>query len=152
MLRWVPYPFIRLTLAFVLGILLALGFPHSFPPETPLITTLLGLFLMVLGKFLGSRLGWASTFAGFGGLLALSALGYQHTLLSTQRFDAEHLTHISQPITQLRGTVVEAEEERNRTWRTELAVSEVRTDSGWQRDSGIVLLYQRKDSLHQPLQ
>jgi len=106
---------------------------------------------VLLGKYLYSRGAWAGTFAGLSGLVALIAIGWLYTEAHTPNREAGHINNVSASITHLKGTIISAEEERANTWRARLAVSHVRTDSGWLRAPGTVVLYQRKDSLHQPL-
>ncbi|MEL6535725.1 MAG: ComEC/Rec2 family competence protein [Bacteroidota bacterium] len=151
MVRWVPYPFLRLSLALIAGILL--GIHHNdLPAQLAWGVFSVGMVGLLTGKFCYRRGAWAGGLAGTGGLLALMAFGYLYTQARTPALHPDHLIQQTSPITHLKGTIITAEDERANTWRTRLSVSHLRTDSGWQAASGTLVLYQRKDSLHQPLQ
>ena len=151
-MRWVPYPFLRLTPAFIVGIVLALSIREEVSPALLWGGFAIGILAVLVAAARYRRWRGAGLFGGIGGLVALVMAGWLHTEAQTEAGKLGHLTTVASDIQYVEGVVIRAEEERANTWRCQVQVAQVRIDSNWHPYQGKVMVYQRKDSLHHPLQ
>lgn len=140
MLRWTAYPFIRYTAALITGILAYLTVPSGFMPG--LLSFIIGLILLTgairLDIHRSSRL---SVWKGLGIWLILGGIGWLVTYQRTARNQTNNLLHVTAPIRAYEAVVETGPENRTKTFRLELALRRIRTDSAWQPASGHVIVY-----------
>ncbi len=133
-------PFVRAVAGLAAGILLYIWLPDQYwlPAVLAVVGSVLIGWLLVRNVFrqAGVVLGVALT-----GLLM--ALGWGVTWLHTARNDADNLIHLSDTLRAYEGVVTAQPEERVKTYRVELAVTQGRwgTTVDWQPLSGRVIVY-----------
>ncbi|PRY28602.1 competence protein ComEC [Spirosoma oryzae] len=133
-------PFVRAVAGLAAGILLYIWLPDQYwlPAVLAVVGSVLIGWLLVRNAFrqAGVVLGVALT-----GLLM--ALGWGVTWLHTARNDADNLIHLSDTLRAYEGVVTAQPEERAKTYRVELAVTQGRwgPTADWQPLSGRVIVY-----------
>ena len=137
MLPWSTAPFLRLALAFMLGVVgyLYLG-PHWAGSAAPWV---LGLGLLYAAAWYYSRRqrGPEATDAvGLLGLLAVAALGFARIQVATESRRPDHIGHLVPRIEYYRAVVDEAPVVRPATFATTLRVTAVRVAGRWQAATG----------------
>lgn len=148
MLRWVPYAFVRITFFFVLGILSAIYFSDLLAFNTALLLFGGSSLLYFLSKLLLTRRYFYSS-SWVQGLFAFASiylLGYLNlTIQNESRLD-DHLLHY-QGITHYSGVVDRPAEEKENTYKYEVEVHSVKTDSSsWHAAKGRIYVYVDKQS------
>lgn len=133
-------PFVRAVAGLAAGILLYTRLPDQYwlPAMLAVVGSVLIGWLLVRRAFrqAGVALGLALT-----GLLM--AMGWGVTWLHTASNDADNLIHLSDTLRAYEGIVTAQPEERAKTYRVELAVTQGRwgTTADWQPLSGRVIVY-----------
>ncbi len=133
-------PFVRAVAGLAAGILLYIWLPDQYwlPAVLAVVGSVLIGWLLVRNAFrqAGVVLGVALT-----GLLM--ALGWGVTWLHTARNDADNLIHLSDTLRAYEGVVTAQPEERAKTYRVELAVTQGLwgPTADWQPLSGRVIVY-----------
>lgn len=144
MLHWAPYPFVRVTLAFILGVLLYLGWGGASG------IMLLGLLLaaFVLAALLAQRVktAWATDMAGIAGLVLFASIGYSTTHLRTEKHDSHHLLNLAAAPTHYMGVVEDYVLQKPGYQSTVLQVQQVKVGEAWQTATGKVQLSVPHDS------
>lgn len=140
MLRWAPYPFVRITLSFTAGILLYIitgrEFKYSFE--------LLALFFLAFVT--ATLLSWkyksetVTNTAGLLGLLGFFAAGLFTAHYRTATHHPLHLSHLPVPPTHYLGTVQDYVLQKPGYQSTVLQVEQVNVNGQWRQASGKVQL------------
>jgi competence protein ComEC len=137
MLNWSAAPFLRVALAFMLGIAaylyLGQGWVGSAAPWAA------GLVGAYLGMWFWSQrqpTPTATDAAGLVGLLAVAALGFARVQGYTESRRADHLGRLAPRIEYYRATVDEVPVVRANTFATTLRVQAVRVAGRWQAATG----------------
>ncbi|RAK00467.1 competence protein ComEC [Larkinella arboricola] len=146
MLRWNAFPFVRYGIALMGGIIAYLFFPG--------IDKLILLYLLVDATVFFAafwlKLPAIGLVKGVSGLLALGCLGWLVTALHTASTHTNNLIHLQKPIRAYRAVVGSQAENRAKTFRLELDLKTVLTDSTWQPASGRLIVYIAKTVSKKP--
>ncbi|CAN5852171.1 hypothetical protein BH24BAC1_BH24BAC1_25110 [soil metagenome] len=146
MFRWAPYPFIRITLFFIGGILLYVYQGGEVWAMAVFAAMAGGVFLLFW--LLNNRLP-SSTFqnlAGLAGLLCFLGLGYLLTHVNTDFTNPRHLLHQPGTVTYYTGRVSDYLIEKPQTHITTLEVHEALIGGEWKPVTGKVRLTLTRDS------
>jgi competence protein ComEC len=146
MLRWNAFPFVRYVVALMVGITAGLFFPQPLR----FVTGLLLLGFLSLGMLVFMKANPNAILKGIAGWLALSAMGWLVTSFHTPLNDPENLIHLHRPIRAYEAVVGSQAENRPKTFRLELDVRKVLTDSTWQKSSGRLIVYIDKTVSQKP--
>lgn len=146
MLRWNAFPFVRYVAALMGGIVGYLFFPAA--------ATAVTVCLYVSASFLLAT-GWIKSaplaiLKGASGLLALGCIGWLVTSLHTASNDPAAIRQVQKPIRAYRAVVGSQAENRTKTFRLELEVKTVLTDSAWRPASGRLIVYLDKNVPQKP--
>jgi competence protein ComEC len=139
MLYWIPYAFVRISVFFIAGILLAV-----YGPQIPLLWSvgiLISLVVLYFTIFFLNRARQKRLLnPGFIGLLAVLAAGYVNVYFST---DSNRQGHISRAdeIDFFEGTITRYGQEKESQWKEVIAVERVHSGNQWTTANGDVLLY-----------
>ena len=152
MFRWVPYPFLRLTPALILGILVGL---HSSIQLSAVVIALLVILYGVVVVASSAR--WQQRFSplfGMVGLLIIAGGGIVRVNQHQVHRQENHLLQHQPPYSHYVATVTSDADERKNSWRTTARLAQVitRDSSGTLHYSppleATILIYQPKaDSL-----
>ena len=148
MFKWVPYAFVRFVLFLISGISYYL---YTQPNK---IDLWLQLFytssIIYLITFIVFRRGSSQFLKPIYGLLAGFAL-FCFGIIRAYNFTATnkptHLIHQTDTIHFYRAIVASKIQERSKSYRTELKISQIKLKSGWKVAQGKIMFYIRKDSL-----
>lgn len=142
MLRWIPYPMIRIAAFFAGGILLGIYQPDCISESVASTVFLASLALFVISFFIKR----SNFFSGLLGLSALFVGGYLHVLLKTDSRRLDHLLTLTDSIKYYSATVNSSPEDKANSVKIEMKVDAVRTKAQWIPASGIVMVYISKKS------
>lgn len=143
MYRWIPYAFVRITIFYGAGIVLAISFPQLIAFEN--IVVLCPALILVFTVCATCR--WGKTvFAGGVAAAALVSTGILNVFVTDESRSGNHLTHVNEKVKAFRAVIQGAPQERPRTWKYEIVIDQVLIGSTWQRSVSKALLYLKKDS------
>jgi competence protein ComEC len=149
MFHWIPYVFVRIVLFFIAGTLLGVYLPDSIPEVMVqvFLPALAGVYFLLV--FFNDRLSKKNN-PGFVGLLVVFLSGYALLLTRTDSRNPQHIIHLQQPIEYYTVTIDNYTQEKDKSWKTEAVVNEVRVGSVWTHTKGNVLLYFSKKDFTTP--
>ncbi|MBJ6145131.1 ComEC/Rec2 family competence protein [Hymenobacter sp. BT559] len=137
MINWSSAPFLRVALAFMLGIAVYLYLGQGWAGSAaPWAVGLVGAYLLLWYWSQRQPTPGATDAAGLLGLLAVAALGFARVQGATESRRADHLGHFASRIEYYRATVDEAPVVRANTFATTLRVQAVRVAGRWQAATG----------------
>jgi competence protein ComEC len=142
MLKWLPYPMIRITIFFTGGVLLGIYFPTiiSFKLIVGLLIFFLSGFFVL--KFYSEENRFP-TALGFLGLSAVFLLGLVRVFLFTDSRDENHISKIKNEIQAYEAIIKSVPEEKEKSWKMEIEITSAKT-MRWQPAKGKLLLYVSK--------
>ncbi|MBC5992588.1 ComEC/Rec2 family competence protein [Pontibacter cellulosilyticus] len=140
MLRWAPYPFVRITLSFIAGILLYIVSGREFRYTFELLAFFFVAFVVaaILSKKYKSAL--ATNIAGIIGLLSFFAAGLFTAHYRTDSHHPQHLVHLKTMPTHYVGVVEDYVLQKPGYQSTVLQVEQVKINGQWQQAKGKVQL------------
>lgn len=144
-MKWQPFPMIRIAGFFTGGVLLGVYQPDlvALPFAATLVVSASVLFL-ALGFFSkGNKLGF---YSGLLGLIAIFFLGYSRLLFFTDSRREDHISKVTDVIEAYDAIVRSVPEEKEKSWKVEVEVTEIKTDR-WQPGTGKLLLYISKQNI-----
>jgi competence protein ComEC len=155
MLSWSSTPFLRVALAFILGIVGYLYLGQAWAGSAaPWATGLVLAYLLGWGWSLRQASPAATDVVGIVGLLAVAALGFARSQAVTESRWPDHIGPLAPRIEFYRAIVDEAPVVRANTFATTVRVQAVRVAGRWQRASGGVRIslprHETADSLPAP--
>lgn len=146
-MRWIPFPFIRIVLFFILGIVLGVYYSHTS------IMWIAGAFsiLLLVIYFSVLRIDYRNRRITQGGIAALAVLccGYFHTVYQTDSLHPDHIIKYGKSIEFYTVKLLKASEEKSAHWKTEAVINQVMIRGEWKKVRGKILLYfSKKDFLN----
>ncbi len=146
MLRWTPIIMVRISLFFISGILLGIYQPDIIQEVVAVVLLLVIIPVYFISYWFLRHRHARRLLTGLIGLSAIFLLGYLHLLYSTGARSDQHLLSVDEPIQYYEATVRSAPESKAKSWRLQVEVTNVKTNS-WFEKKGNVLLYISKRSL-----
>lgn len=139
------YPFVRLLIPYLAGILFVLLFPYQ--PNVSWILFAVLLAILCLFSFSKSTMQRFHYEYFFGIILFvfLFLFGWQRTLNRQNFIDKTHFSQIPSAVAWI-AVVEEEPAEKARSWKTTLSVSYVKQQDSWTAASGSLIAYFSKDS------
>lgn len=146
MLRWAPYPFVRITLSFVAGVLLYLVLGRQSGFSLGLLAFFFACFVaaFLLAKKYKAAFAW--DVAGILGLLTWFALGLAVAEQRTELHQPSHLTHLQAQPAYYTGVVADYVVQKPDYQSTVLKVRQVQVNGQWREATGKVQLSVPHDS------
>ncbi|MFD2247133.1 ComEC/Rec2 family competence protein [Pontibacter ruber] len=146
MLRWAPYPFVRVTLSFIAGILLYIFSGRDLPYTLEVFAFFVAAYLVavILSWRLKSAIVTAA--AGILALLCFAAGGAWFTNLNTESHQPNHLSKLPSAATYYTGVVDDYVMQKPGYQSTVLSVEQLLVDGEWKSASGKVQLSIPHDS------
>ena len=143
MIAWGKFPFVRFTSALLLGILFYIYSGNPFNLFFYLLPVIAVVYVIVAlrkaDNLIAGILAVCCTFC-FGVLLAnLNDASFYQDNIKYKKFSAYE------------GEVVSDVEDRGSFYRAEVSVVKIKTEAGWERSSGNVMVYIRKDTTSKPI-
>ncbi|GHA78112.1 ComEC/Rec2 family competence protein [Pontibacter akesuensis] len=146
MLRWAPYPIVRVTLSFILGVLLYLLIGRQEGIGPGLLAFFFALFILAAILAKKYRTAFAYDVAGILALLTFAILGFVITQQRTEIYQPNHLAHLSAAPAFYIGVVDDYVLQKPGYQSTVLEVTQVQVNGAWQKASGKVQLSVPHDS------
>ncbi|WP_162052670.1 ComEC/Rec2 family competence protein [Pontibacter pamirensis] len=146
MLRWAPYPFIRITLSLIAGILLYFILGEDLRYSAEVFAFFVAAFVLAAVWSLRAKAAVATNMAGIVGLLCFMALGFWATHLHTVRNNPQHLLHLSGQPAYYIGVVDDYILQKPGYQSTVVRVQQVQVNGEWQQAEGYVQLSIPHDS------
>ncbi|MCX2741699.1 ComEC/Rec2 family competence protein [Pontibacter anaerobius] len=146
MLRWAPYPFVRITLSFVAGIVLYFLWGRELGHGLWLLAFFFASFLAVAILSIRYKNTFASDVAGILGLLTFMALGFATTHQRTELNQPRHIAHLQSSPSHYKGMVQDYVLQKPGYQSTVLQVQQVKVDGVWHQATGKVQLSVPHDS------
>jgi competence protein ComEC len=87
---------------------------------------------------------------GFLGLSILFLCGSHVSKENDQSLNTDHLGKLSEGIEYYHGVVINDPEEKEKTYKTVIALDDIKTKTGWQKTSGKIYLYLKKENASLP--
>ncbi|OQX80487.1 MAG: hypothetical protein B6D61_01860, partial [Bacteroidetes bacterium 4484_249] len=144
---WHQYPFIRLVIPVIIGIISAvyLDLPLFIPSSLLTgIIVIYAIIIFVFSKKVGYKLRWIS-----GALINIFILlaGYQLTILNTPKFDRQNIINYSTLSDKFLIQVTEPVAEKPNSYKVVANALLFKDSIEWKKISGKIILYFEKDSL-----
>ncbi|MBC5772583.1 ComEC family competence protein [Pontibacter sp. KCTC 32443] len=138
MLQWAPYPFLRIALSFIAGILLYVSIGEDFRYGPEVFTFFVFLFFSLYLYVRKNRSAETNAWVGIAGLFCFVAAGFWVTDLRTPHLQPEHLANLTNKPTNYIGTVNDYVIQKPGYQRTVLDVEQVLVNGKWQPATGLV--------------
>ncbi len=146
MLKWAPFPFLRVAFFLSAGIFtyLKLGKQPDF--IFPLFAFFIALYLSLwtLARFRKSSN--FNNLAGISALVAIYLAGFLLTHYRTAQSNPDNIIHITAPIQYYEGVVDDYITQKTKTIATTLRLTKLKTNKGWQTVSGSVRITIAKEN------
>ncbi len=150
MFAWIPYPFVRIVVFFIAGILLGIYQPDILNEQLAQILLVVLVFLYFVFFFVQQK--FQRFNPGFLGLATIFLAGYVHLLSQTDSRQSNHFIYNPQAIEYYKAVVTKYAEEKDRSWKTEVSVLELRSEGKWSKYEGRIVCYFPKDDFQKPFQ
>lgn len=142
MLHWIPYAFVRITITYILGLLTGIYFPALgsgifILKLAALLAVLYSLLLIIIRKhsFLKYNLMLSAT-----AFSIFYALGLGHSLIKSPLNSENHIVN-QKNIEAYTGIIQAPGEPKTKTTQYNLYVNAIKSNEGWRKAKGEVLLY-----------
>ncbi|MBD1397081.1 ComEC/Rec2 family competence protein [Pontibacter sp. JH31] len=146
MKRWAPYPFVRISLSFIAGILVYLYTGREFGYSLELLAFFIALYLVLYLFSRRAKTVGANTLTGIAGLLCFMAGGMWATDMRTAAHQPLHLGNLSGVPAYYVGVVNDYVVQKPGYQSTVLQVAQVQINGQWQAAEGKVQLSVPHDS------
>lgn len=146
MKRWAPYPFVRITLSFIAGVLVYLHTGKEFRYSPELFAFFVALYLVLYLVSRRVKSVEANTLAGIAGLLCMAAAGVWLTHLHTEVHRPLHLSNLANAPAYYVGVVDDYVVQKPGYQSTVLQVEQVQVNGQWQPAEGKIQLSVPHDS------
>lgn len=148
MYNWLPFPFLRITLAYVIGIIAAIHGSSNLSFNIigwVVVTVCVALIVVYL---IGRRYFYSlNLLIGPLCIFILFLLGFARTYVTTPSNNPNHLTHNYEKVEAYIVTTLGSSTERNKTHRVLAKMERVKDSNGWHSSRTKLYLYFQKDSL-----
>ena len=146
--NWIPFPFLRITFFYILGIICCVYLNISITKEILIITAISSFIVYITLIFLVKKNLFISL-----NLIVSSALfwlifviGYSITWFNTPSNSEQHFLH-KQEIQAYSAVVKQQPVLKTKSERILVDIEEIKTDEGWQKGIGKLFLYVKRDSI-----
>lgn len=148
-----PFPFLRITFFFVLGVISSVYTNLKVSSSTVFITVLASFVIYSLlyasvRKIRFFSLNLLISIALFSGIYIM---GFAITWLNTPVNHYNHVKHVTKEIVAYSAIVREQPVAKTKSHRILVAITEVKTKVGWQQAEGKLFLYVKSDTLESPI-
>ncbi|MFD2515001.1 ComEC/Rec2 family competence protein [Pontibacter locisalis] len=146
MLRWAPYPFVRVALSFAAGILLYIITGREFRFSLELLAFFFAAFVVAVLLTRRVKSAFATNIAGILALLTFFSAGLFTTHYRTAYHQQDHLLHLQEQPAHYTGVVTDYVVQKAGYQSTVVEVQQVLVNGSWQRATGRVQLSVPHDS------
>ena len=148
-IQWSSFPFLRFTIAFTGGILFYIHVAFEFNPLPCLTVALASYILLFLLTFRKDYFHPLKPFLGFTALSILFFLGYLYAFTADETKNPDHIYQCKTKIQFYTAHISDDTQEKEKNFKTEADIREVKTEKGWQSAEGKIILYIDKKNFQQ---
>jgi competence protein ComEC len=142
MIRWQPYPMLRIAGIFAGGVLLGI-YQADFIPLNFVIGIIIACSILFFAfRYFSSENNFA-IYSGVTGLLVVFLLGYSRLLFFTDTRNDNHISKIKEPIEAYEAIVRSVPQEKANSWKIEVEIAKLKSGD-WKPATGSLLLYVSK--------
>ncbi|QCR21147.1 ComEC/Rec2 family competence protein [Pontibacter sp. SGAir0037] len=149
MFKWAPYPFLRITVSFIAGILLYVYTGSQFRYSAELTAFFIATYLLAFAVAQKARTVTATNAAGILGLLCFVAGGAAITHIHTASGQKDHLAQLAIAPSYYIGTVDDYVVQKPGYQNTVLRLESVQVQGNWQQVAGKIQLSVPDDDAEQ---
>ena len=136
MFRWSPFPFLRLSILFIAGIIL-----YEFTQDLTLYILLPLLLIFLIGLLKGMR-----SLSGMSGLLIVGIMGWINSWVHDPTHAIDHISNLNlSGVVAFRGIIKGNEVEKEKYYRYDFEIKEVLQNDSLLHASGLIHIYLFKD-------
>ncbi|MEO7989679.1 MAG: ComEC/Rec2 family competence protein [Chryseolinea sp.] len=150
MVAWIPYPFVRIVVFFIAGILFGIYLPDIIDETFAQFTLSTFVILYIVLFFISQKR--IKINLGFLGLTTIFLAGYVQLLSQTESRQADHFIHFSKPIEYYKAVVTKYAEEKDKSWKLEVNLTELKSEGKWKIGEGKIVCYFPKEDFKKPFQ
>ena len=150
MVAWIPYPFVRIVVYFIAGILVGIYQPDILNEHVAQILLFAFVSLYFILFFLTRRHHRINL--GFLGLVTIFLAGYLQLLIRTDSRQSNHLIHIEKSIEYYTARVAKYAEEKDHSWKVEVNITKLKMEGKWRESFGKIVCYFPKEDFQKPFQ
>src|SRR5687767_1910976 len=144
MIKWAQFPFLRITLVFIIGILASfLWDGNGYIAGSFFLAGICG-FAMLLLIARSRKSSFAFSIAGISGLLCFALAGFALTQIRSLKNDPQSLIHFPGEVTHYVGTINDFLLDKPSVFQTTLKVKQIKSGGKWQPATGNIQLSFRK--------
>jgi competence protein ComEC len=147
MLKWSPFPVVRIAMAFIAGILLAFQIGDNLHLPGWVYVLVAGVFGMLWFQAHQRRSALFFTLTGLAGLLCFILAGYRATQLRPEKNIPSHLTRKTGKISHYVGYIDDFLVEKKAFHQVTLRIQKIKLDGKWETATGLVQLTIRKQQV-----
>lgn len=147
MFRWDPIVMVRICLYFIAGILAGIYLPGIISITSATVALVIVIILYLTFAIFQLTLQKTKWIIGTLGLFAVLLAGQVHVSKRTDSNNKDHLLYELDTIKYYEAILRSAPESKERSWKIEVEVLNVKTTKEWKRRSGRVVLYVSKSFL-----
>ncbi|MBX9851042.1 MAG: ComEC family competence protein [Cytophagaceae bacterium] len=140
-IKWSSFPFFRFTLAFSGGILFYIHSTFEFNPFPVLIALLAAYIFLYFFTFRKDYFHPLKPFLGFTGLSMLFFFGYLYANRADETKNPDHIYQCKNKIQYYTVHISGIPQQKEKTYKTEANIRNIKTENGWQRAEGKIILY-----------
>jgi competence protein ComEC len=143
MYYWIPFAFVRIVVFFTAGILTGIFLPFGIPllPVVFMFFTFAVSYVLMASSEVIRR----SVNPGLAGLIAVLLAGFIHVQLRTESAHPSHLSNLPVKPECYRVVIAGYVQQKEKSWKAEGEVLEIRNGDTWKNYQGKVLLYFSKE-------
>ncbi|MFC5269577.1 ComEC/Rec2 family competence protein [Adhaeribacter terreus] len=145
MIKWAPYPFLRILLAFIAGILLAVKFENAGYPVLWFFLPAFVFFLAIYFLAKKRRSAFLFSVSGIAALFCFMLSGWLLTEIRTEKNDKNHLLRQAGAVTHYVGFINDFLLEKPTVFQSTLHLQQVKINGKWQAVTGKIQVSFRKD-------
>ncbi len=145
---WLPYPFLRISLFFAIGILAGIYFQEWIPVQMAGVVFIsgIGVYLFLTGFSKPELLIRIHNQLGMLSLILVMTGGYLTWYYHTETYRSSHLVHLEEEVALYEAIVTGIPEEREKTFRVPVRIKTAILDSNKILVQGKILVYFPKDA------
>lgn len=147
-LRWAAFPFVRIVILFIGGVLVAVF--QVLPLDHPwsYYALAIGVVIFLVTRWLPVRV--VQKWSGTAGLFVIGLAGFVCVRANTDPLQADHLIHLKGVPDYYQARICSYPHEKEKTWRLEAKVEQAHVDGRWLTVSGKIYVFQSREGQPAP--
>ncbi len=145
MFQWVPYPFVRIVVVFIAGILMGIYTPLQVSINWIILFAIGCCGVYFLSFFLLKGKSVQGIITGVIGLLLIFLFGYLHLHYKSSANNPNHILHTTDSIQTYQAVIISQAQEKAKTWKVEAQLIQYKAVKWNQSDARLILYFDKAD-------